>query len=398
MSDKKNILFVSISSDMYGSSKVLLSLVRQMQRSPEVYHPIVCMPYEAGPLKEILRAEGVEMIEMPVVKLTRSLLKSFKFLRLAKEYFKAKKIVKRATKDRKIDIVQSNTLATLFGAFYCMFRSPKHVMHVHEIMDRPRIATVFFKNVLRFGCSKVVYNSEATRDFYNGLAGSLRKKSVTIVNGVEGYETPISETERRAVRERLFQAEPSDYLIGLVGRINRLKGHSLMLKAFEKVATRYPEARLCLVGSPPPGQEEFLTNLEKEINDNAMADKVTIVDFQDQIFPVLESLDLVTVPSTEPESFGLIVVEAMLARRAVIGSNIGGIGTIITHQDNGLLFAPGDAVALESGIVHLMEHPEQKEAMEERAFQNAVQQYSTGAMYEKFHQLYKEIAYGTMDL
>jgi glycosyltransferase involved in cell wall biosynthesis len=82
----------------------------------------------------------------------------------------------------------------------------------------------------------------------------------------------------------------------------------------------------------------------------------------------------------------------MLARRAVIGSNIGGIGTIITHQENGLLFPPGDAGALESSIIQLMERPEQKEAMEERAFQNAVQQYSTQAMYDKFHQLYKEIA------
>ena len=55
MESKKNILFVSISSDMYGSSKVLLSLVMQMKKRDEAYNPIVCMPFEAGPLKDILK-------------------------------------------------------------------------------------------------------------------------------------------------------------------------------------------------------------------------------------------------------------------------------------------------------------------------------------------------------
>jgi glycosyltransferase involved in cell wall biosynthesis len=392
MQSKKNILFVSISSDMYGSSKVLLSLVMQIKKQDLVYNPIVCMPYEAGPLKDILKKEGVPIIEMPVVKLNRSLLKSFKFFGLFREYFKAKKILKRETKGMKIDIIQSNTLATLFGAIYCVFHRPKHIMHVHEIMDRPKIVSVFFKNVLRFFCDFVVYNSEATSDFYNGIAKSLKKKSTTIVNGVDRYETAISETEREEIRKQLFDANNSHFLIGLVGRINRLKGHNLLLDAFRELEAKYPDIKLCFVGSPPPGQDVYLTNLRKEIKSCQLENKVVIVDFQEHIFSVLESLDLVVVPSTEPESFGLIVVEAMLAKRAVIGADIGGISTIITHQQNGLLFPPNTTEGLVSGISQMIEQPKRKREMEERAFQNAVEHYSTKVMYEKFNQLYQTIA------
>ena len=390
MKGKKNILFVSISSDMYGSSKVLLSLVMQM-RKHDAYNPMVCMPYEPGPLKDILVKEGIKIIEMPVVKLQRSMLRSFKFFGLIGQYFKAKRILKKQTKGIKIDILQSNTLATLFGAFYCVFHRPKHIIHVHEIMDRPKIVSIFFKNVLKFFSDFVVYNSEATRDFYNGMAKSLKKKSRTIVNGVDRDETAISETEKREIRARLFNADESHFLIGLVGRINRLKGHSLLLNAFKEIAEKYPEARLCFVGSPPPGQDAFLTNLREEVKDSGVAEKVTIIDFQDKIFSVLESIDLMVVPSTEPESFGLIVVESMLARRAVIGSDIGGISTIIKHEDTGLLFTPNHTEELVSAIQRMIEDPETKKNMEERAFQNAVKEYSTSAMFEKFNQLYQEI-------
>ena len=157
MKRKKNIVFVSISSDMYGSSKVLLFLVRRLKEESSVYNPIVCMPYEEGPLKEILRAEGIDMIEMPVVKLTRSMLKSFGVFTLAKEYFKAKKIFKKATKNLDIACIQSNTLATMFGGIYCFFRKKKHIVHVHEIMDRPKAAQFFFKNYLRFFANHIVF-------------------------------------------------------------------------------------------------------------------------------------------------------------------------------------------------------------------------------------------------
>ena len=377
---------------MYGSSKVLLSLVMQMKKRDEAYNPIVCMPFEAGPLKDILKREGIPIIEMPVVKLTRSLLKSFKFFGLLREYFKAKKILKRETKEIKIDIIQSNTLATLFGAFYCVFHRPKHIIHVHEIMDHPKIVSVFFKNVLRFFCDFVVYNSEATRDFYNGIAKSLKKKSKTIVNGVDRYETAISEKEREEIRKRLFNAGESHFLIGLVGRINRLKGHSLLLDAFREIEAKFPDVKLCFVGSPPPGQELYLTNLHQEIKRSGLENKVEIIDFQDRIFPVLESLDLAVVPSTEPESFGLIVVEAMLAKRAVIGADIGGISTIIKHEENGLLFPANTTEGLVNSITQMIEDPERRKEMEERAFQYALEKYSTDSMYEKFNQLYQTIA------
>ncbi|MBL4663064.1 MAG: glycosyltransferase family 4 protein [Flavobacteriaceae bacterium] len=391
MKSKKNILFVSIANDMYGSSKVLLSLVLQIQKQSEDYHPIVCLPMGDGPLKDIMKAEGIQIIEMPVVKLTRSMLKSFNFFDLFRDYFKAKKILKKELKGMEISCVQSNTLATMFGAFYGVFHKPKHIVHVHEIMDRPKIASFFFKTVLQLFSNHVIYNSLATQDFYNGMSVNIRKKSTLILNGVDRNESVTSEEQKITIRKGLFQANNSQFLTGLIGRINRLKGHYLLLEAFQEVSKKYPNAKLCFVGSAPPNQEFYLANLQDEVQNQGLTEKVSFVDFQDHIYAVLESLDLVVVPSTEPESFGLIVVEAMLSKRAVIGSDIGGISTIIDHGETGLLFPPNDKVALVAAISELIENDKMKHNMEAKAFQKAEEVYSTAAMYQKFIQLYDRV-------
>ena len=94
------------------------------------------------------------------------------------------------------------------------------------------------------------------------------------------------------------------------------------------------------------------------------------------------------VPSTEPESFGLIVVEAMLAKKAVIGSNIGGISTIIDADVTGLLFEPNNKDELASAISQLIEESAVKEKIEARAYEKAIAKYSTNTMYQKFNELY----------
>lgn len=391
MKSKKNILFVSIANDMYGSSKVLLSLVLQLKEQSENYHPIVCLPLGDGPLKDIMKAEGIQIVEMPVVKLTRSMLKSLNFFGLLRDYFKAKKILKQELKGIEISCVQSNTLATMFGAFYGVFHKPKHIVHVHEIMDRPRIASFFFKTVLQLFSSHIVYNSLATQEFYNGMSRKIERKSTLILNGVDRNEAATSAVQKTEIRKELFQANDGQFLIGLVGRINRLKGHHLLLEAFQEISEKYPKAKLCFVGSTPPNQEFYLTNLRDEVQSLGLGEKVSFVDFQDNIYAVLESLDLVVVPSTEPESFGLIVVEAMLAERAVIGSDIGGISTIIDHKKTGMLFPPNDKLALASAISEMIENSDMKQKMEANALQKTVEVYSTSAMYKKFNQLYDTV-------
>ena len=174
LNNKKYIVFVSISSDLYGSSKLLLTLVLNLKKLSKVYQPIVCMPCEEGLLKDKLTSEQVEIIEMPILKLKRSMLKTLKFGTFYKEYKEAKKIFHDKLNGREIHCIHSNTLATMFGSIYCFRKSTFHIFHVHEIMDTPKLIKYFFSFIQLFFADKIVYNSKATEKFYINTLSALK--------------------------------------------------------------------------------------------------------------------------------------------------------------------------------------------------------------------------------
>ncbi len=387
----KNIVFISISSDLYGSSKLLLTLVSEIKNNSSKFNPIVCMPYEEGPLKVKLREVGIEIIEMPVLKLTRSMLRSLGFVGFFKEYLKARRIFEQHLKGRAVMVIQSNTLATLFGAIYCRNKPIPHIIHIHEIVDRPWFVKYFFGWVLKRYSDYVVYNSEATSAFYNKWFRSLKKKSRLIYNGIDRERPFLNSAERKSIRQGLFKIG-DEVAIGLLGRFNRLKGHHVLLKAYKEIKNSIPKSKLILIGSPPEGQEHFREFIELKIQELGLNNDVVLIPFQTDVFAVIDSIDLMVVPSTEPESFGIIAVEAMLSEKAVIASDIGGLSNIINHMKDGLLVNPSEPLELAKAIKTLIDDPELKRKLEIQSRLSATSKFSSAKMIRKFNELYESIS------
>lgn len=391
LDNKKNIVFISISSDLYGSSKLLLTLVLELKKTSSAYNPIVCLPLEEGPLKQKLIDENIEIIETPVLKLTRSMLKSLKFGKFFKEYKQAKKILETELKGRDILCIQSNTLATLLGSFYCYQKKIYHIFHVHEIMDRPWFVKYFFSFIQLIFANKIIYNSIATETFYNNTLKLLKKKSVMIFNGVERNVEFLNEEERNAYRLKFFNATEKDCLIGLIGRFNRLKGHKLLMDSFINIKEKFKNTKLCFIGSPPVGQEYFLENIKRKIEDYELSNKIHILPFQENIYKIIDTLDIVVVPSTEAESFGIIAVEAMLSKKAVIASDIGGLTNIIHDKETGVLFEPNNKQGLTNAIISILQNQKLKQKLEVNAYHIAKQDFSVASMRSKFLKIYDNI-------
>ena len=78
---------------------------------------------------------------------------------------------------------------------------------------------------------------------------------------------------------------------------------------------------------------------------------------RDRVPAALASLDVLVVPSVWPETSPLVIREAFLAGRPVIASNIGGIPELVDHEQNGLLFEPGDIDGLARALRRLADEP-----------------------------------------
>lgn len=331
----KNVLIVNQSAELYGADKALLQLI---ECYPPGYNPIVVLHHD-GPLTIRLQQLGIKVINASVIKVKRGVLTPLFFLKLPFEIFKSIRSINAQLDGIKIDIVHSNAISVFIGAFYALFCRKKHLWHVHEIIEHPAAIAKAYPKIVAALADFIVFNSNASFNQFAKYKKGLERKSVIVHNGQTRSQPIASASEISAIRKDLFGVQNhATTIIGLVGRISRLKGQKLLLKAFRALRQQYQNIHLVYVGSAPDGQEHFLHNLTGKIREYDLEQHVSIVDFQENIWPVYDALDIVVVPSTEPESFGLVATEGMLSKKPVVGSNHGGLSEIIVDDLTGFLF------------------------------------------------------------
>ncbi|WP_421379845.1 glycosyltransferase [Bacillus salacetis] len=92
------------------------------------------------------------------------------------------------------------------------------------------------------------------------------------------------------------------------------------------------------------------------------------------------------------EPFGIVALEAMAARKAVIASKTGGLKSLVEHGLAGLLFNPGDAESLQSSIMQLEETAGLKNDMGENGYKMAEMMFSWERISKQTIEIYEELA------
>lgn len=365
----KNILFIHQSAELYGSDKTLLMLVVGFKEKG--HNPIVVVP-DNGPLVELLEKKNIPVIITPVIKISRKMFGIFNLISLPAQVISSINKIDSATKGIKIDCIYSNTLAVLIGIVYAEKRNLKHIWHVHEIIENPRlIRRVFTKLLSLKNNTEIIYNSFSTKLFWEKSNKLSSKKSTVVWNGVSKNTYPSSSQQITELRVNLLGCQPDDLIIGLIGRINRWKGHQLLLDALKDDLLKNKSVKLVFIGSPPPQQDVYLEILQDKIVKFGLMTSVKIIPFQDNIWPVWEAIDIAVVPSTEPEPFGLVALEAMLCQKAVIASNHGGLTEIISNNETGLLFEPNNQEALTIALRELISNKAKRLLMGNNGYNRA---------------------------
>ncbi|MCA1965414.1 MAG: glycosyltransferase family 4 protein [Flavobacterium sp.] len=384
----KNILFIHQSAELYGSDKTLLLLLKNLDKNK--FKPIVLLPFD-GPLKEALENENIEVVIAPVLKLYRKLFTPKNLIGFFKDIKAAFKIVNKLHKKYQFTLIYSNTLAVLLGIMFAWKNNIKHLWHVHEIIEKPSLFKKAFVGLLSLKSNThIVYNSQATKVFWE-LNKNIINKGVVIWNGIE-INTPESSTsELFDIRKNLFLAQPNEIILALVGRISRWKGQMILLDAFNNLVQKNENIKLVFVGAPPPNQEKFQEDLEERIASFKLNDKVLIIPFQNEIHKIWQAIDIAVVPSTEPEPFGMVAIEAMLAHKPIVGSNHGGLTEIIENNATGFLVTPNSVQDLVIALEKLIQNELLRKEMGEKGYLRVTTAFSVEQYVDSFEKFFEKI-------
>ncbi|HNP31930.1 MAG TPA: glycosyltransferase family 4 protein [Flavobacterium sp.] len=378
-----NILFIHQSADLYGSDKTLLLLLTKLNKSR--FNPIVVIPVD-GPLREELEQRNIKVIIAPVLKIYRKMFTPKNIFLFFKQIKKGVATLDKLNDEYNFDIVYSNTLAVLLGMFYAKKRKIKHIWHVHEIIVHPKIIAYIFPKLLNKYADVVVCNSKATMDNLISRQKKLAIKAQVIHNGLK----PLNDDYVKISREELG-FEKNDFIITLIGRINRLKGHKWLLNTYIDNFKSNKNIKLLFVGSPVLGQEYYLEEIEEIIKEKNLNEFVKILGFKKDLRPILNLTDVLAVPSTEAESFGLVALEAMLAKKPVIGSNHGGLTEIIIDNKTGFLIEPNNENELSKAIESLIKNKDLRTQFGQNGYQRAVAEFSVDKYINNFEKLFEEM-------
>lgn len=132
-----------------------------------------------------------------------------------------------------------------------------------------------------------------------------------------------------------------------VGRLEKRKGFNYLLNAYRIIKKENPETRLIVVG--PPGWSRWKYEMivkRHSLEDVFFAGYVSA----DDLPRYYHTADIFCAPATGYESFGIVLLEAMAASKAIVASNNGGYASVISRDVDGLLVSPGNTRSLAGAI------------------------------------------------
>jgi glycosyltransferase involved in cell wall biosynthesis len=333
-----SILFVHQGYELYGSDRTLIqSVLAATMRWPGA-EVTVLLPSE-GVLKAALLHIVADVRVVDLAILRKSNLKSIRLRdvgRLLSKLQDARKMM------RSYDITYINTVMVMdYILAACFVRKPR-IIHVHEIPTGA--ANLFFTSLLTLSRAFILFNSHATQ---HSFKLPFWQRKAVVWNGVA------------APKEMLPKTAHAKLNLLLIGRFNSWKGQAILLRA---LALLPPESRsqlnARLVGSVFGGQNHFKDELTRIIAQEGLGAVVEMCPFTPDPVAHYEWADIVLVPSTKPEPFGLVAIEAMAAGCSVIAADHGGLSEIVVNGVTGTLVKPASVESLAGAIAAYLVNPD----------------------------------------
>jgi glycosyltransferase involved in cell wall biosynthesis len=255
------------------------------------------------------------------------------------------------------DLIYANTQkALVVGALASVLSRRPLVFHLHDILSlehfsrtNQRIAVMLAN---RFA-SLTIANSQASQSAFIA-AGGQAKLTQVVYNGftLSCYRDVAS--QRQPTRQGLGFTD-RDFVVGHFSRLAPWKGQHLLIEAL----THCPASvSAILVGDALFGERDYVTQLQQQVKDLNLEQRVRFVGFRSDVAQLMAACDLVAHTSTAPEPFGRVIVEAMLSGTPVVAAAAGGAMELVEDGVTGWLIAPGDPVILATIIQQCSDRPD----------------------------------------
>lgn len=379
----KRILYLHAGAEMYGADKVLLELIKGLASKEFEAH--VILPND-GVLVEALRQVGAQVSVLDYPILRRKYFNPKGIADYIRSYnFYAKQIALYA-REHSIDMVHNNTAAVLEGIYLKRKLKLPLIWHVHEIIVKPKAISDFINMLMGRYADKIVTVSQAVANHIKQSPFIKDSQVEVIYNGVDN--AVYYPMDASSIREK-FDIAQDALVIGMIGRVNAIKGQNDFIEAVEPLLEKNEQAVAFLAGGVFPGEEWRLEELDKRIASSSVVSQIHRIDYYDKTSELYNMFDIFVLPSIKPDSLPTVVLEAMACSKPVVGYNNGGIAEMVVDDKSGCLVKPNRPQELSNAISLLLDSSEKREKFGRVGYQRQKELFSLESYIKNFSELYK---------
>ena len=331
------ILFLDQFSDLGGAQLCLLDLLTGLQR--EGWEPHVAVP-ETGALTARLRALGVNVHELGMRRYSLGRKGPLDAVRFAADFRGLAARIRELSAHIEADLIYTNGPRLMPAVAYSGAGRPV-VFHSHNLVTGAGS---------RFLVSGAIKRTGALVIAASRFVGRQWEKPRVVYGGVEG---PPREHESRRDGSRMR--------IGMIGRITPQKGQLQFVAA----AHQCPAAEFVLCGDAlfgDPAAERYRDQVRR-----LASGAVRWLGWRDDVYEVLNSLDLLVMPSAGEGGVPRVLLEAFAAGVPVLALDSGAVKEVVVEGRNGFLLASGDPKEIARRIREILARKEALKAVADQA-------------------------------
>jgi glycosyltransferase involved in cell wall biosynthesis len=342
-----NILMLNVSSDLYGSSKILKQTAIALKKKG--HQPIVLLS-ETGPLEDEFNKIGIPTKIIRLGVLRRKYLSVGGLINRIKVLFKAYQSIKEICREQKIELIYTNTTPVIIGGIVAKLLGIKNLWHIHEILPINSKEQRFFGWLINWSSDKVIVVSSAV---YENWSNKIDKRKLVLLhNGIDELEI----IDRSIDLRNSLKLPINKILVGMIGRVNLFKGQSYFIEIAAAINAKPHDCHFVMVGDAYPGYEYLYDQLAEQKKILGVDAIITDLGYRTDIPMIMNSLDIFVLPSTKPDPFPTVILEAMSVQKPVVATKQGGACESVVHGLTGYLVPLENPVSVADHILTLAEN------------------------------------------
>ena len=404
------ILFLNPSGQLGGAERSLLDIIASLRAArPEWELHLIAS--DAGPLIERARAAGAvaEVVRFPgvVAQLGDAAVRGPAGDRVGKYTLIRRMItaipgtllylrrLRRSIAEIQPDVIHTNGFKMhLLGLWGAQGRRPV-VWHIHDYVSaRPVMSRLL--RIYRARTSAMIANSDSVQKDVRKTLGE-DSRVIRVYNGVdtERFSPTGAQLDLDALAG-LPKPPEGTVRVGLVATLGRWKGHSIFLQALAALDPSLPLRGYVIGGAlyQTGGSQYALEDLQDLARKLGLEGRIGFTGFVEEPAAAIRALDIIVHASTQPEPFGLVVIEAMSSGRALVASEAGGSVELFRSGTDALGYRPGEVDALAAMIVRLVREPDLRAALGKAGREAAVSRFDRRFLADALIPIYEDVATG----